>query len=132
MRTTSRKYFTSMAARVTSRYSPVKTTNSLRSLTLRKRSSMSGWRWSSSTTLSAGAGSEPRVRVSPRAFFQRPVISLGRPRIELARTADPHMRVGDHFLPMGNPAGGARDREHDGEHGTWNSQGAVNDPRIEI
>src|SRR5882724_5586533 len=122
----SRKYSTGMEARVTSRYSPVKTTNSLQSSILRKRSSTSGSRWSSFTTLLAGAGSEP-MRVSPRALFQRLVVSLGGPRIELARTADSHVRIGDHFLPMGNPTGGARDREHDREHGTRNSQGAVDD-----
>src|ERR1700684_1337207 len=33
---------------------------------------------------------------------------------------------------MGDPTRGARDREHDGEHGTRNSQGAVNDAGIKI
>src|ERR1700722_5485640 len=69
---------------------------------------------------------------SRHALFHRLVIPRRGPGIELARTADSHVRVGDHFLPMGNPAGGARNCKHDREHGTWNPEGAVDDARIEI
>src|SRR5258708_38718033 len=66
------------------------------------------------------------------ALFQLRVLSPWGAGIELARTADSHVRIGDHFLPMGNPSCGARDGEHDREHGTRNSESAVDDARIEI
>src|SRR5882762_421976 len=91
-----------------------------------------------STTPRSGFRSGPRsnrnvaMSLANLALFQRQVISPRGAGIELARTADSHMRVGDHFLPMGNPTGGARDGEHDREHGTRNSESAVDDARIEI
>src|SRR5690348_3759739 len=60
------------------------------------------------------------------------VVALGRPGVELTRTPDAHGRIGDHFLPVGHPAHGARDREHDREHRARDSQRGIDDARIEI
>src|SRR5580704_9913642 len=69
---------------------------------------------------------------SRQAPFHWLVISLRGPGIQLARPTDSHVRIGDHFLPMRDPAGGTRNSEQDREHGAGNSEGAVDDPRVEI
>src|SRR6185437_13481598 len=45
------------------------------------------------------------------------IIAERRARVKLAWTADFLARVLDHFLPLRDPAGGARDGEEHGEHG---------------
>src|SRR6266403_2272633 len=73
------------------------------------------------------------VRASTRsALFYGLIISLRGAGVKLPRTADLHVRIRYHFLPMRDPPGSARDREHDGEHRTGNAQRAVDDARIEV
>src|SRR5690606_14864102 len=52
--------------------------------------------------------------------------------VELARTADLHRRIGNHLLPMRDPADRSRDGEHHRKHRLRNSDRAVDDPRVEI
>ena len=52
--------------------------------------------------------------------------------IELAWTPDPLHRVGNHLVPLGNPARRARNGEQNGEHGCGEAHRFQNDARIEI
>src|SRR3546814_1132988 len=49
-------------------------------------------------------------------FVDRHVIALGGAGVELARTADLLLGVGDHLVPLRDPAGGAGEREQGREH----------------
>src|SRR3954452_1406629 len=51
------------------------------------------------------------------AFVDGFHVPLRRALVELARPADLVFRVGDHFLPLRDPAHRARQREDAGEHG---------------
>ena len=51
---------------------------------------------------------------------------------DLTRARDLLFRVGDHFLPLGEPAYRARDGEHHGEHRNGQTHGLVDDAGIEI
>src|SRR5687768_3713953 len=55
-----------------------------------------------------------------------------RPLVELARPADLVLRVGDHLLPLRDPADGAREREDAGEHGHRDAERALHDARVEV
>ena len=46
-----------------------------------------------------------------RALVNRDVVAPRRPNVELARTPNLLTRILDHFLPLRDPAGGARHRE---------------------
>src|SRR5712691_6843366 len=52
--------------------------------------------------------------------------------IELARAADLVLGIGDHLLPLGDPAHRARKREDAGEHRHRDAEGALHDARVEI
>src|SRR3954468_11095347 len=52
--------------------------------------------------------------------------------VELARAPDLVFRVRDHFLPLGDPAHRACEREDAGEHGDRNAERALHDTGIEI
>ena len=65
-------------------------------------------------------------------MFNRYVIALNRARIELARATDASMRVGNHFAPVGNPADGTADSEHNREHRKRYVQCPINDAGIKI
>src|SRR5574340_85023 len=52
--------------------------------------------------------------------------------VELARAADLVLRIGDHLLPLRDPARGAREREDAGEHGNRNTERALHDAGIEV
>ena len=52
----------------------------------------------------------------PLALVNGRIGTLGGAEIELARAADALRRVLDHFLPLGDPADGTRQREQHGEH----------------
>src|ERR1041385_473317 len=58
--------------------------------------------------------------------------ALGRSFEELARPADLVLRIGDHLLPLRDPADGAREREDAGEHRHRDAEGALHDAGIEV
>ena len=66
------------------------------------------------------------------AARDRNVVAPGRAGVELARTADALGRVLDHFLPLRDPADGARDREQHGEHAGREAHRLERDARIEV
>src|SRR3984893_5346187 len=73
--------------------------------------------------------------VANRRLFpprNRRVVARRRPGIELARTADLLARILDHFLPLGDPADGAGDREQRREHGGRKAHRLEGDAGIEI
>src|SRR5690349_23674341 len=59
-------------------------------------------------------------------------LPLGRPLVELARAADLVFRIGDHLLPLRDPADGAREGEDAGKHRHRDAEGALDDARIEV
>src|SRR6267142_7220186 len=59
-------------------------------------------------------------------------IPARRPVVELARAADLVFRIGDHLLPLSDPAYGAREREDAGEHGHRDAEGALHDAGVEV
>src|SRR5438105_14350546 len=59
-------------------------------------------------------------------------IALRRALIELPRPADLVFGIGDHFLPLRDPADGAREREDAGEHRHRDAERALHDAGIEI
>ena len=67
-----------------------------------------------------------------RALVNRDVVAPRRPNVELTRTADLLTWILDHFLPLRDPAGGARHREKHGEHGHRKAYRFQDDPSIEI
>jgi len=71
-------------------------------------------RISCSASLSARRRPDQGRTIPPRHRHVVPAHGAG---IELARTTDFLVRVLDHFLPLGDPADGARKREQHGEHG---------------
>src|SRR5688572_31855865 len=56
----------------------------------------------------------------------------GGPLVELARTADLVLGVGDHLLPLRDPADGAREREDAGEHRHRDAESTLHDAGVEI
>src|SRR3954463_3919655 len=52
--------------------------------------------------------------------------------VDLARPADLGLLVVDHLLPVGDPAGQAAEREHDGEHVRRDAHRAVDDAAVEV
>jgi hypothetical protein len=54
------------------------------------------------------------------------------PGVELARTADLLVRILDHFLPLRDPADGAREREEHGEHRGREAHRLQDDARVEV
>src|SRR5687767_15516594 len=59
-------------------------------------------------------------------------IPLGGSLVQLPRPPDLVLRVGDHLLPLRDPADGAREREDAGEHRHRDAERALHDPRIEV
>src|SRR5687767_2511176 len=59
-------------------------------------------------------------------------IPLGGSLVQLARPPDLVFRVGDHLLPLRDPAHRAREREDAGEHRHRDAQRPLHDARIEI
>src|SRR5438128_3014084 len=59
-------------------------------------------------------------------------IALRRALIELPRPADLVFGIGDHFLPLRDPADGAREREDAGEHRHRDAERALHDAGVEI
>src|SRR6266404_9452980 len=59
-------------------------------------------------------------------------VALGRALVELARAADLVLGIGDHLLPLRDPADGAREREDAGEHRHRDAQRPLHDAGIEV
>src|SRR5260221_12475904 len=59
-------------------------------------------------------------------------IPLGRSLVELARPADLVFRIGNHLLPLRDPADGAREREGAGEHRHRDAQRPLHDAGVEV
>src|SRR4051812_31614108 len=59
-------------------------------------------------------------------------VPLGRSLVQLTRATDLVLGVGDHLLPLRDPADRAREREDAGEHGDRDAERALHDARIEI
>src|SRR5262245_14954339 len=76
----------------------------------------------------------PRITLAMArlSLFYRLHVALGRSLVELARAADLVLGVGDHLLPLRDPADGAREREDAGEHRHGNAQRALDDPGVEV
>src|SRR5688572_31873527 len=66
------------------------------------------------------------------ALLDRHVIALRRAGVELARTADLLAGIGDHLVPLRDPADGAGEREQNGEHGGREADRREDHPRIEV
>src|SRR6266481_2005942 len=58
--------------------------------------------------------------------------ALGRSLVELARPADLVLGIGDHLLPLRDPAHSAREREDAGEHRHRDAQRALHDAGVEV
>src|ERR1700759_2154320 len=84
------------------------------------------------------AGTGPAISVwifnNARLFppRDRDVIAPCLAGVELTRTADLLLRVLDHFLPLRDPADGARDREQHSEHRGGEAHRLERDARIEV
>src|SRR5262245_48159995 len=74
----------------------------------------------------------PSGRILGLPFVDRLHIPLGGALEELARPADLVLRVGDHLLPLRDPADGAREREDAGEHRHRDAERALHDAGVEI
>src|SRR6266404_2630329 len=59
-------------------------------------------------------------------------VALGRALVELARPADLVLGIGDHLLPLRDPAHRAGEGEDAGEHRDRDAEGALHDARIEV
>src|SRR5204862_4813731 len=66
------------------------------------------------------------------ALRPRDVLAFGRADIDLPRTRDLLLRVGEHLLPLRDPAGGSRDREQDREDRYREPHRLVDQSRIEV
>ena len=66
------------------------------------------------------------------ALVDRHVEAFARAGVKLARPADLLARILDHFLPLGDPAGGARNGEKHSEHGGREAHRLQRDARVEI
>src|SRR5512139_1990943 len=82
-----------------------------------------GWpgRWAEISSFSALPERARASRWSCRrperlALAHRDVIPLGCANIELPRAADLLLGIGNHLVPLGDPADGAREGEQRGEH----------------
>ncbi len=82
----------------------------------------------------AGAGLAHPGEV-PRAgcpLRHRHVVALARSQVHLERAGDLLLRVGQQLEPLREPAGGARDREHDREHRHGQPERLVDQPGVEV
>src|SRR4249920_1742296 len=66
------------------------------------------------------------------ALVDRLDLAARRALVELARPADLVFGVGDHLLPLRDPADRASEREDAGEHRHRDAERALHDPRIEV
>src|SRR5947207_2939969 len=66
------------------------------------------------------------------ALLDRDEIAARRADVELPRPPDLVLRVGDHLVPLRDPADRAREREDAGEHRHGNSERALHDARVEV
>src|SRR5260221_3886326 len=73
-----------------------------------------------------------RSRAIGSAFPDRHELPALRAVVELARAADLVLGIGDHLLPLRDPADGARERKDAGEHRHGDAQGALHDSGVEI
>src|SRR5512139_14674 len=71
-------------------------------------------------------------RASGPATVQRHEVAPRRTGVELARTADLVRGIGQHLVPLRDPAGGARHREQRGEHAGGDAHRAEDDAGIEV
>src|SRR5215467_10624294 len=69
---------------------------------------------------------------SALSLGDRDEIPARRAVVQLARPADLVLGVGDHFLPLRDPAHGPGEREDAGEHRDRDAESALYDARIEI
>src|ERR687892_634242 len=65
-------------------------------------------------------------------FVERFHVALGRALVELARAADLVFRVGNHLLPLRDPADRAGEREDAGEHRDRDAERALHDSRVKV
>src|SRR5262249_37603585 len=89
-----------------------------------------------------GLGAAPRPFRPPRrraddflralAVGDRRVLELALAGVDLPRPGDFGLRVFPHLRPLGDPAGGPRDREDPPEHVWWDLHRLVDDPRVEV
>src|SRR5580700_7321050 len=68
------------------------------------------------SALFIGFGGSPSSDQYALPLVRQHVIALLRARVELTRAPDLLMRILDHFLPLRDPADGARKREQRREH----------------
>src|SRR5690606_3957028 len=66
------------------------------------------------------------------ALVDRHHLAPRRAGIELARTADLLVRIGDHLHPLRNPADRAREREDAREHRRRDAQRALHDAGVKV
>src|SRR3546814_10637022 len=66
------------------------------------------------------------------ALFDRHIVALRRAGVELARATDLLRGVGDHLVPLRDPADGAGEREQHGEHLGREADGRQDHARIEV
>jgi putative acyl-CoA dehydrogenase len=71
----------------------------------------------------------PAPEPAPSAALERHVIAPRRPGVDLPWTGDLQLGVGDHLLPVRDPARAAGDREHHREHLARDAERAVDDAR---
>ena len=72
------------------------------------------------------------ARPRAAALIDRYDVAIRGAHIELARTADALLGILDHFLPLRDPADGARDSKQHGEHRHREAHGPQRDTRIEV
>src|SRR5690349_13664418 len=66
------------------------------------------------------------------ALVDRHQVPAGRAVVQLERAAYLVFGIGDHLLPLRDPADGAREREDAGEHRYGDAERALHDARIEV
>src|SRR5690606_16831650 len=76
-------------------------------------------------------GASPRYPVPQELTLSR-YIALGWAHIQLTWTADLVIRIGQHFVPLRNPAYGTSQGEDSGKQGGWNANSTLNDTRVEV
>src|SRR2546423_3840098 len=74
-----------------------------------------------------------KIALTPfSSLVDRLYVALRVASIELARATDLVLRIGDHLLPLRDPAHRAREREDAREHRHRDAEGALHDAGIEV